>query len=99
MFGFDGLGLREVLVPLRHAHAVEPNAFRFARVVKEQDVGGDGCIGGEDALRHTDDCMKVHVFQQSAFDLDLRGILAEKESVGDDDRNTAVFLEAVENQR
>ena len=90
-----GLGLGEVLVALGHVQPIEPGLLRGAGAVKEQDVRGDGGIGGEDAAGHTDDGMEVKLRQQLFLDVDLGVVSAEEEAVGQDHRGAAVFFQSV----
>ena len=90
-----GLGLGEVLVALGHVQPIEPGLLGGAGAVKEQDVRGDGGIGGEDAAGHTDDGMEVKLRQQLFLDVDLGVVGAEEEAVGQDHRRAAVFFQSV----
>ena len=99
MLQLHGLGLGEVLVALRHVQTIEPGLLGGASAVEEQDVGGDGRIGGEDAGRHTDDRMEVELRQQLLFQVDLGPVRAEQEAVGQDHRRPAALLQTVHDDR
>ena len=90
-----GLGLGEVLVALGYVQTVKPGFLRGAAAVKEQDVRGDGGIGGENAAGHADDGVEIELRQQFFLDVDLGVVGAEEEAVGQDHRRAAVLLQPV----
>lgn len=67
-----GLCFGEVLVSFRHIQAIEPGFGRGMRSVKEQNVRCDRSVWRKNAVRHTDDRMKVKLGEQ----LSLIAILA-----------------------
>ena len=90
-----GLGLGEVLIALGHIQPVEPGLLGGTGAVKEQDVRGDGGVGGEDAAGHADDGMEVKLRQELFLDVDLGVVGAEQKAVRQDDRRAPAFFQAV----
>ena len=99
VFELHRFGLAEVLVPFGHIQPVEPGGAGGAGAVKEQNIGGDGGIGGKDAARQTDDGVQVEFMQQFLFDVQLGVVGAEQKAVGQDDGRPAAGLEPVHDHR
>ena len=89
------LRLGEVEVALGHVEAVEPGLGSWAGAVEEEDVGGDGGVGGEDAGGKADDGVEVEFGEEFLLDVDLGVVGAEEKAVGEDDGGAAAGLEAV----
>ena len=84
-----------MLVAFGHVQPIEPGLLRGAGAVKEQDIRGDGGVGGEDTAGHTDNGMEVKLRQQLFLDVDLGVVGAEEEAVGQDHRRAAIFFQPV----
>ena len=93
-----GAGLGEGFALLREGKAIEPGLLGGAVAVEEEDVGGDGGVGGEDAGGQTDDGVEIEVVEEALLEGALDGVVAKEEAIGEDDGGAAAGLEAVEDE-
>ena len=98
MFDPNGLGLREVFIPLGHVHAIEPNALRGPRIIEEQNVSSDARVRSENTLWKAQDSMQVHVLKQATLDLRLCTILAKEKTIRNDNSSAAASLKTIKNE-
>ena len=74
----DGLGLGVIFPTFRELMFVIPDMLGRSAAVEEQDVGGDASVGGECAVRQTDDGVKVELFQEILLDAGADAITEER---------------------
>lgn len=96
---FHWLGLGEVLITLRHIQTIEPSFFCRLCMVKEQNVGGDGCVRRKYAVRHTDYSMQIELREQLLLDCNLGIICTKQEPIRQDNSPTTILFQTVHDNR
>ena len=99
MLQLHGLGLGKMLSVRRNIHSVEPCFCCRLCVIKEQQIGGNGSVGAEHRAGQSDNGVQIKLANELFLDVYLRIVQTEQETIRHDNSSSAVFLQAVQDDR
>src|SRR5699024_6488288 len=92
MFQLHRSGFGEVFIALWHIHSVEPGFLGWFCIIKEQDIGSDGCIRCKYAVWHSYYCVKIEFTEQLFLDIKLSVICTKQKTIWQNHCCTTIFL-------